>query len=277
MDTNTYLPNPARQHLDSIVQQMTTNGESEPNIQSVVNDFKQKYSHQTIDSLKSQQAQAEKNAKQQHSIIGGYKNFYQGLGPAAMQVGVGDVAQFAASAIEAPKTIATGKASGKTYNLPGLKPFQSIESEAQGAVQSGTEGPLKAILTKGAKTIAEGVQTSGTLSSALGDVNLVTGEAKSGFVQKAFSKLGDNQAEKNAIKLLEPKLSASERASELKSGNISTKGVKGTVVQNLDPKMVETAMPYVKGAKNERKGYDNIKGGTHPLQASLLANEYKPQ
>ncbi len=70
-------------------------------------------------------------AKKKGSFGGLLKGTIKGLPKATFEVGVGTPAKFLTSIVEAPKAAITGKASQRTYDLPGLEPFKSFQSEAE--------------------------------------------------------------------------------------------------------------------------------------------------
>ena len=97
-----------------------------PQYQDMVETREQKISryNQETESLRGE-------AKKAGSLGGIIKETAKGLPKAALEVGVGTPAKFAASTLEAPKAAITGKASQRTYDLPGLEPFKSYQSEAE--------------------------------------------------------------------------------------------------------------------------------------------------
>ena len=100
--------------------------EKYPQYQDMVETREQKIAkyNQETESLRGE-------AKKAGSLGGIIKETAKGLPKAALEVGVGTPAKFLASALEAPKAAITGKASQRTYDLPGLEPFKSYQSEAE--------------------------------------------------------------------------------------------------------------------------------------------------
>jgi hypothetical protein len=189
-----------------------------------ISSSEQPIQHQTIESLKTQQADAEKEANK-----GLFGRTVKELPHGAMQVGLGGPAQFVASALEAPKAIATQKASDRTYKIPGLDPFKSIQSEAQQSVQEG-QSVGKTILTKGLKTVSEGLETA-VLTKGIQNV------AKSAAEARNNNKIWN---------LIQPKLNVNEQAEAVKSGQIAKTGLFGKVSQVPDQEMIDVTRKYIK-------------------------------
>lgn len=189
--------------------------------------------HQSIESLKAQETDAKAQADK--GLLG---RFFRALPGAAVQVGLGGPTQFAASALEAPKAIVTGKASDKTYTLPGLTPFKSLQSEAQQQVQEGAS-PLKAIINKGTKTLLEGSEVLG--------------------LNQARSKLGEVLSENKVWKLVQPKLAGEELQAANKAGKLTKSSLLRTVKPVKDQELINVAKPYLKTS-------DPIKGARQITQ-----------
>lgn len=197
--------------------------------------------HQSIDTLKAEQAKAEKESSK-----GLLRRTLSALIPSAYKVGVGGPAQFIASAAEVPQTLATGKASDKTYKLPGLDPFKSIQSEAQQAVREGSQTAGQAILTKGLKTVGEGLETVGATKYLGGDVNLKTGQVQKGLIPKTIENTVASRNTNKIWNLIQPKLSTLEQAEAVKTGQIAKTGLTRKVAQVPDQEMIEAVKPYIK-------------------------------
>lgn len=197
-------------------------------------------------SLKASQAQAETEANK--STVG---RFFRALPGAALDVGVKDVAQFGASAIEAPKQIGqflTGgidsvKTSDRTYKIPGLTPFKTLQGEAQQSIQEGNSVG-KTILNKGTKAILEGVQTGAYAKGLIGDVNLATGQVTKGYIPKKLGELSDNKI----WKTVEPKLIGKNLQAANKAGELKKTGLLRTVKPVKDQELIDAAKPYLKSS-----------------------------
>jgi hypothetical protein len=144
-----------RKKLDGIIQQMTSNKETDQTIQTVVNDFKQKY------SLKETPPEEIKKAQDYLKLpwlVQAAKEVPGAIG----EMFVEPIAKFGASLKEIPGTLAGGgKATQETYDLPGLKPFKSYISESENTVGDIVEGkqPLWKAATPFAEVPLSGIQT----------------------------------------------------------------------------------------------------------------------
>ncbi len=187
--------------------------------------------HPTISDLKAQEDRAVKDSKK--SL---FKRFLSALPGAATEVNFGGPARLATSLGEGvTQTFKTGgrtSASGKTYDLPGLAPFKSFQSEADQKAQEGMN-PIKNIATTGGKTVLAGLET----------VGLASGVAKAGKVASAVNNSRNNAKIWN---LVQPKLTATSQAQAVKSGQIAKTGLMGKVIQILDDEIVGVARQYLK-------------------------------
>jgi hypothetical protein len=165
----------------------------------------------------------------------GVKEVAKELPRAALQVGAGGPAQFIASAKEVPGTLASGKAEQKTYNLPGLQPFQSLQSEAENMAMAG-EPMIKAIGIPALKTVGEGLET---LAITKGISKLVPKATEK--TKEFFTSLKESSNLKNAIEsITNNKLSKKEAIESLvRSGRQGGATEKGTLF-----KKVETTPDY---------------------------------
>ena len=96
------------------------------------------------------------------NALQGVNNFVNALPQAAEQTVLGTPARFSASVAEVPKILHTGKATDKTYNLPGLDPFQSIQTQESQRMQQGMS-PVKAATLAGVNAVGSGIATAGML------------------------------------------------------------------------------------------------------------------
>lgn len=238
------LPEQKRKQLDGIVQQMIQNKEPDSNIRFVVDDFKNKYSveHQPVEVLKAEQKAAEKEAN-----IGLGKRFFKELPGAATDVVLGSPARLATSLAEGINTtIKTGgktSASGKTYDLPLLKPFESFQSEADRKAKEGVS-PMNNILSTGGKTVVAGLDTIGLTEGAMKAAPLVKQGISS--ARKGASALNNARNNTKIWNLIQPKLNSAEMADAVKSGQIVKSGLTRKITQVPNQEMVDVARQYLK-------------------------------
>lgn len=96
------------------------------------------------------------------------KRFLGEVPQATADVLGGNIAKFGASLIETPKTLIEGKASQQTYDLPGLSPFKSFQSEAETRAGDIIEGkkPLYTALAPFAEVPLAGLEAVGVAKGA---------------------------------------------------------------------------------------------------------------
>lgn len=191
--------------------------ESNQNIQD-----KPQIQHQSIESLKAQQNLAEKEANK--GMLG---RFVKELPGATLNTVLGAPAKFLISAAEVPETFIKGKATQRTYNIPGLKPFKSHISEAETRAGQIIEGekPLYTALTPFAEVPMAAMETVGVFKGA-----------------KTLNNVRNNTKIWN---LIQPKLTSLEQSEAVKSGQIF-KTLTGKIKQTPDPEMINATRSYLK-------------------------------
>ena len=242
------LPDPARAHLDSIVHQMTTNGENDTNIQNVVNDFKTKYSVDSHAGVKSFI-----NTPTPKVSVG--KEFLKGLVPAAAQTVLQGPAKLLTSVGEGiDSTVRTGgkqNASGKTYNVPLLGSFKSFQSDAVDRAKQG-QNPALNFGQAALGTAGAGLDTVGAMEGAKGATSLV-------------NSLSDKKAVSDVWDMIKPELTKTSGAQAGKSGSLIETGISGKAVPKVNNEMIDATK-------------DVLKGNESPLQAtSKLTNGIKQE
>jgi hypothetical protein len=143
-------------------------------------------------------------------------NFLQALPASAADTILGTSARTIASVSEIPHTLKTGQATQKTYNIPGISPFKSIQSDAANTFNDVIEGnqPLIAGLKPVAESVVGPIDTAATAKGlAQGAKGLfkaipalidkVDVRAGGEAAQKGLNKLSDN-ATKDALKVTRP-------------------------------------------------------------------------
>ena len=126
-----------KDQLKANIEAMEKQGASQTEVQEYLNVLKPKTAQNTTKAQKEIEAgkKADEFLKKPW-----YKQLFSGrvakeLPSATAQTVIGTPAKFIASTAEIPETIIKGKATQRTYDLPGLQPFQSFQSEAQQRVE----------------------------------------------------------------------------------------------------------------------------------------------
>lgn len=164
-------------------------------------------------------------------------NFIEALPGAAAQTLLGTPARLAASVAEIPQTIAKGKATGGTYSIPGIKPFQSIQTQEQNRINQGM-GPVKAATLASVNAIGSGIDTAGILDTLQG-----LGSSK---VAQATAKATEDSL--NAIQeTISPKITSKETQSIIDEGRL-TRG-KQTTLWGKQPDIVTQSESVQNSAK----------------------------
>lgn len=144
---------------------------------------------------------------------------------------VGIPARFVTSAIESPYTFATGKATQKEYDLPGLDPFKSFQSESESRIMAGAN-PLGEIGKKALSVPLAGLETLGLAKAG---VSLTKG------AQSLFKGRADARALKQALDITKPTLSSKEEIIAKEAGRFSKKGISGKISLAPNDRDVEVA------------------------------------
>jgi hypothetical protein len=231
------LPNPARSHLDSIVQQMTTNKEPEKNIQAVVNDFKTKYDH-VVNPIAAGTDPRMKNLPSTNPAA----NFIPELPKAVAQILLGNPVKLMTSGGEGAIAGFQNKptATNKTYNVPGLDPFKSFQSDAVDRKKAG-QGPVKNILQGGLQVGLAGLDTVAALDSAsmavkgapkiAGAIGDAYSNVKSGLskvktsLKGSIAEAATNKSLASRVEVVSPSLNASEAGDAISKGESKTTGL----------------------------------------------------
>ena len=171
-----------------------------------------------------------------------------------LNVLVGTPAKFVTSATEIPSILKTGKATQKTYDLPGLEPFKSYQSEADTRFNKAidinqTPSNLKAnlmALQPFAEVPLAGVETAVTTKGLFGDVTLTgknAGKSTSGLVQKGLSFLEKSKEKKaisSALQVTSPKIDKKLAESTIKKAGQPG----GLKAQGLSKRFIRTPSQY---------------------------------
>jgi hypothetical protein len=185
--------------------------------------------------------------------------FFKELPKATLETAVGQPVKLMTSAAEGlVQTIKTGEnASGKTYDLPGLTPFKSFQSEAIDRTTAG-QGKLKNILQGSFEVGMAGLDTIGLAKAGIKAVS--TGK-------KAITTLATKQAERKAastfkevLDVVKPKLTATEEAAAKAQGRGSLKGLFNKVDIAPSERDIEITKVAQEAGVKAGKGFDtNIK------------------
>jgi len=149
-------------------------------------------------------------------------NFIPSLPEAATQAILGTPARFIASVAEVPKILSTGQATNKTYNIPFLQPFQSIQSQESQRMEQGMN-PVKAAMLAGVNVVGSGIATAGLADSA----KLGLTEAKTGLTNLSEKAIANNstKAESKAIdniqEIISPKITSKETQAIINEGRLT--------------------------------------------------------
>jgi len=158
------------------------------------------------------------------------KQVKEELPTAALQVGVETPAKFLASAAEVPGILRRGKegieegrglqgyqATGKEYNIPGIKPFKSYISEAENRAGDIVEGkkPLYTAAAPFAAVPLAGMETAG-LAKGIGQVGKLGARGVSALRPQSYKKL---LAETTERKIME---ATAESAEKIKTAGAKT-------------------------------------------------------
>jgi len=173
------------------------------------------------------------------------KEVFKELPGAIAEVSYGNIAKFGVSALEAPKAALTGKASQRTYDLPGVKPFKSFQSEAETRAGKIIEGqqPLYTSLAPFLEVPLAGLETYGAVKAG----------------QKLYSTVREAKSFSDALKVVQlqtaTQLGKKEAIKTLeKSGKAggATKTITGKIKVVPNKKDIEIANS-VKGLVNPKK------------------------
>jgi hypothetical protein len=185
-----------------------------------------------------QAAQLSKGSSQNTFI-----NFLQSLPQAAADVVLKDAAKFVTSAGEGVaqtfKTGGTQSASGKTYNIPGISPFQSYQTEAIQRKAAG-QGP-----------VANAIQSTFDVAGGLGST-LALGEGVAeapGIIKEQMTSKAVRETEQAALDSIKTKLSAGEQAEAAAKGKTTISGAAKQIVyapSQEDTRIANVLKPLVK-------------------------------
>ena len=164
-----------------------------------------------------------------------FVNFLKSLPQAAADVVLRDATKFVTSTGEGVtqtlKTGGTQNASGKTYNVPGITPFQSYQTEASQRKAAG-QGP-----------VANAGQAALDVAGGLGSV-LALGEGASeapDLIKQQLSSKATRETEQAALDAIKTKMSAGEQAEAAAKGRATVSGAAKKIVYAPSPEETRIA------------------------------------
>ena len=167
------------------------------------------------------------------------------FGKELVQTFVGSPARFGASVKEIPQVLATGNAPQTIYNIPGLDPFKSFQSEAETTAGQIIEGqrPLSAALKPSYEVPLAGAE-------AVGVGKLAAGVAR--FGRKIITKGAEGRMIQDAINLITPKTSQKGIERIFKEGRLGTQSMLKSSMISSDPfqkKMIDAVTPLLQDGR----------------------------
>lgn len=204
---------------------------------------------------------------------GGVKNFLKAIPRALTDTVLGTTARTAVSLKEAPALFRKdSQASGKTYNLPGLSPFKSIQSDASETFDQVIEGqqPLVSALGPVAESVIGPIDAATVMSGATKGMKMAA-KAAPEFLAKASEKAAERavkKASEEALEIIRPKLTPTEQAARFKQGDGSTSGVLKTARVTPNAKELEMADVTRGVVKKSNSPFDNITALKNEVKSS---------
>jgi len=200
------------------------------------------------------------------------KEFAAELPGAVAKVAYEQPAKFAISAAELPETIIKGRATERTYDLPGLDMFQSFQTEAQeraGKIRAG-ELPLWTALIPFAEVPLAGMEFGGLLSGTKKVTQRSLGLLRAKITSKADDALIDLTQP-----LLKKKTSIQALERTGMPGGAKLKGVRGKI--KVQPSQYDEAVAQsVKGIVNPKSSSIKNLNKVNDAISTISEKQVKP-